>query len=254
VQRGGECRPRGGLGQGAGVKEEEAGGLAGEKALGSGLAGALAFLKERGELGRPVEWAGRTNDSRDSYFTAAMGGYKDVFTGGRNETQLATDVEVALTKRDEFGRVLTPKEAFRQLCHRFHGIQPSKNTREKRAKQVAKEMDQRRAATGDAEPELLVGARVMQQQTATPYIVLSGTVRPGQIRDGASGYAADEREAAAALTAAALHGGGATPVLGGGQTPLLGLAKVEAMLGVKRPAGGAESMPPPPNKAAKKRK
>ena len=30
----------------------------------AGLAGALAFLKDRGELEAPVEWAGRTNDSK----------------------------------------------------------------------------------------------------------------------------------------------------------------------------------------------
>ena len=32
--------------------------------IGTGLAGALAFLKDRGELSKPVEWAGRTNDSK----------------------------------------------------------------------------------------------------------------------------------------------------------------------------------------------
>jgi hypothetical protein len=30
----------------------------------AGLAGALAFLKGRGELDAPVEWSGRTNDHK----------------------------------------------------------------------------------------------------------------------------------------------------------------------------------------------
>lgn len=41
-----------------------------------------------------------------------------MFTGGRQEDRLALDVEVALTRKDEYGRILTPKEAFRQLCYR----------------------------------------------------------------------------------------------------------------------------------------
>jgi U4/U6.U5 tri-snRNP-associated protein 1 len=45
-------------------------------------------------------------------------GLDEVYTGGRQEDQVALDVEVALTRKDEYGRVLTPKEAFRQLCYR----------------------------------------------------------------------------------------------------------------------------------------
>jgi U4/U6.U5 tri-snRNP-associated protein 1 len=237
----------GGGGGGGAEPDEPSGGLATEKAIGAGLAGALAFLKDRGELGRPVEWAGRTNDSRDAYFTAAMGGYKDVYTGGRTEDQVALGVEVALTRRDEYGRVLTPKEAFRQLCHRFHGIAPSKDTREKRAKQVTKELSQRKAATG-GEGGLTAGARAAAEQGAVPYVALSGTVRPGQSRDAAGGTATVER--------AVPPSGAATPMLGGGQTPLVGRAKVEAMMGLggKRPAGGGgASMPPPPPKVPRRK-
>lgn len=45
-------------------------------------------------------------------------GLEEVYTGGRQEDKLALDVEVALTRKDEYGRILTPKEAFRQLCYR----------------------------------------------------------------------------------------------------------------------------------------
>ncbi len=31
-----------------------------------------------------------------------------------------------LDRFDEFGRKMTPKEAFRELCHKFHGIYPSR--------------------------------------------------------------------------------------------------------------------------------
>jgi U4/U6.U5 tri-snRNP-associated protein 1 len=208
-----------------------------EKTIGAGLAGALAFLKDRGELKAPVEWAGRTNDHRDAYFTKAMGNLEDVYSGGRTEDRLALDVEVALTKKDEFGRILTPKEAFRQLCHDFHGIKPSRNSKEKRAKQVAKELAQRKAATGGA-GRTLEGLKAVQEAAATPYMVLSGTVRPGQSRDATSGYATvDKRGGDASIMGGGASGSmNAVPRLGGQQgPPLTGKAKVEAMLGMAPP-------------------
>lgn len=160
----------------------------GEKSIGQGLAGALAFLKDRGELHSAVEWAGRTNDSKNSYFTKSMSGYSDVFTGGRTDDRLALDIEVALTKKDEYGRVLTPKEAFRQLSQQFHGVKPSKNSIEKRAKQIAKELAQRKMATsGSEEVGAVAGLKFVQEKAATPYVVLEGTIKPGQSRNVSGG-------------------------------------------------------------------
>lgn len=172
-------------------KESESASLVsvvGEKAVGRGMGSALAFLKDRGELNRSVEWAGRTTDSRDSYFTKAMGGFKDVYTGGSEEDKLARDVEIALTKKDQYGRILTPKEAWRQLCHDFHGNGPSRNTQEKRAKQIKKELAQRKSATGLAEKSVLTGFKAVQKQSAAPFVVLSGTVKPGQMREAGKGW------------------------------------------------------------------
>ena len=82
--------------------------------LSPGLAGALALLKERGELSAPVEWAGRTNDMRSDKLAQLA----DVYTGGRHDSNMDAHIEAALTRRDEFGRVMTPKEAFRALCYK----------------------------------------------------------------------------------------------------------------------------------------
>jgi U4/U6.U5 tri-snRNP-associated protein 1 len=41
---------------------------------------------------------------------------------------------VKLEYRDNFGRKLTQKEAFRQLSYRFHGYGPGKKKKEKRLK------------------------------------------------------------------------------------------------------------------------
>ncbi|GAB4814564.1 hypothetical protein N2152v2_001610 [Parachlorella kessleri] len=241
-QQGGEQQQDGGR-----KRQDDTDPVLGEKVIGTGLAGALAFLKDRGELSKPVEWAGRTNDSKK----VNIQGLDDVYTGGRHEDRLARDVEVALTRKDEHGRILTPKEAFRQLCHRFHGIQPSKNTQEKRMRQVAQELAQKKVASGAGEAETVEHMKQVQKQAATPYVVLSGTVKPGQSRDATSGYATVERMEEAGVATVA-----PTPVLsmlGGGQTPLVGNAKVEAMLGLKRKGGsGSASMPPPAPKAPKR--
>ena len=148
--------------------------------LGPGLGSVLSLLKDRGELNKPVEWGGRANDSRNSFFTNSMGGYKDVFTGGRTDNDLAANVEAALTRKDEFGRTMTPKEAFRQFCHSFHGIEPSINSKEKRIRQAKRELDQKRkdsGATGERKLEKL------QNASKTPFISLDGRkVKPGQQR------------------------------------------------------------------------
>lgn len=74
----------------------------------------MALLRERGELQQKVEWAGRTNDMKKE----KLQGLDDVYQGGSHEDKIAADIEQALTERDEFGRVLTPKERFRRLCHK----------------------------------------------------------------------------------------------------------------------------------------
>ena len=86
------------------------------------------------------------------------------------------------------------------LC-RFHGIEPSKNKKAKQQKKYAEEQAKLRAATSEARGSL---DRLKQVQAAskTPYMVLDGTVRPGQISDPASGYATDGK---AVRTAAASH-------------------------------------------------
>ena len=40
-----------------------------------------------------------------------------MYTGGMNESRVAKSVEAALTVRDKYGRVLTPKQRFREMCH-----------------------------------------------------------------------------------------------------------------------------------------
>lgn len=82
-----------------------------------GLVGVLGLLKDKGQLGERQVWAGRNSDKSK----VALIGLEDVYTGGASEERVARSVEAALTRKDEFGRILTPKERFRELCYQFHG-------------------------------------------------------------------------------------------------------------------------------------
>lgn len=49
-------------------------------------------------------------------------------------------IENALRKTDQFGRILTPKEAWRQLNYSFHGFGASRNKQEKFIKKYAEDL------------------------------------------------------------------------------------------------------------------
>ena len=78
------------------------------------MAGVLHLLKDRGELTQRMQWAGRTNDMKP----VMLQGLEDVYQSGAHSDEIANRVELALTRRDEYGRVLTPKQAFREVSYR----------------------------------------------------------------------------------------------------------------------------------------
>lgn len=86
--------------------------------MGCGCSAALELLRGSGELRHKDELAGRANDQRQIDPSSIDNGVK-------------------IEYRDEFGRKLTQKEAFRQLSYRFHGYGPGKKKREKKLKQLS---------------------------------------------------------------------------------------------------------------------
>jgi hypothetical protein len=80
-----------------------------------GMAATLALLKGSGELKTTEALAGRAKDRRAV-------------------DPSANDFNVKLEYRDDTGRKLTQKEAFRQLSYRFHGYGPGQKKKEKRLK------------------------------------------------------------------------------------------------------------------------
>lgn len=79
------------------------------------MAGVLHLLKDRGELTQRMQWAGRTNDMKP----VMLQGLDEVYQSGAHSDEIANRVELALTRRDEYGRVLTPKQAFREVSYRW---------------------------------------------------------------------------------------------------------------------------------------
>ena len=174
--------------------------LAEKHVVQKGLASTLALLKDKAQLddAQNTRWSGRANDMKDRFDRQhvleahaieekAVDGYKFGFK---------------LDKFDEFGRKLTPKEAFRELCHRFHGIEPGKMKREKRLRQFQEEQQRLKASS-------VMDDRIkdVQRDQATPYVVLSGHVRAGQARNADPvATMKREQESARATPAAASRG------------------------------------------------
>lgn len=82
--------------------------------------------------------------------------------------------EINLEYTDDSGRKLeTQKEAFRYLCHKFHGKGPGKNKIDKRLKKQALESKLKQSQSTDG---LTPSASLMiskQKELNSPYIVLS---------------------------------------------------------------------------------
>lgn len=173
-----------------------------EVPVGKGLAGVLKLLQDRGTLKEDIEWGGRNMDKKKSKLVGIRG------EDGKKE--------IHIERTDEYGRILTPKEAFRLISHKFHGKGPGKMKQEKRMRQYQEELKIKQMKNSDTPSQSVERMRETQEQTRTPYIVLSGHVKPGQTSDPRSGFATVEKD------------------LPGGLTPMLGDKKVEHFLGIKR--------------------
>ncbi|KAK6229219.1 hypothetical protein SCA6_018170 [Theobroma cacao] len=187
-----------------------------EVAVGKGLSGALKLLKDRGTLKESIEWGGRNMDKKKSKLVGIV--------DDDRENDRFKDIRIERT--DEFGRIITPKEAFRVLSHKFHGKGPGKMKQEKRQKQYQEELKLKQMKNSDTPSLSVERMREAQAQLKTPYLVLSGHVKPGQTSDPRSGFATVEKD------------------FPGGLTPMLGDRKVEHFLGIKRKAEPGNSSTP----------
>lgn len=143
-----------------------------------GLAQTLARLRSLGELKkRRKEQAGRVRDERVDWTTPG---------GGR---------EVQLSYKDDQGRDVTPKEAFRIMSHKFHGKGPGQNKREAAMRRQLKNKELRESAVADDAPlASVVALQEETKKTQSAHVVLSGAAA---IRDAGVLAAANTRGAPA---------------------------------------------------------
>jgi len=151
--------------------------------VGRGLSSFVSMLKTTGEISNKSareELRGRAKDERN-YEIYDPTDLSKVVKIGRNATDKDLELanrEIKLEYRDKHGRLLTTKEAYRDLCYQFHGHGAGKKKEEKRLKQIERERAQSRmasqqvAAARDGTNAGTLGAlRATQKATGKAFIV-----------------------------------------------------------------------------------
>lgn len=136
-------------------------GLAASPSADNGLAATLRRLRAMGELKHKPNQMGRARDKR---FNESTG----------TETRENDRREIKLSYTDEYGNELTRKEAFRMLCHKFHGKGPGQNKREKRLRKM---LESTKTLQMQADDTPLASAAALKEETrklGKAHVVLSG--------------------------------------------------------------------------------
>lgn len=81
--------------------------------------------------------------------------------------------DVNIVYYDEFGRELTPKEAWKALSHKFHGKGSGRMKTEKRLKKIAEEKKKEAMASGDTPLSMNQAFQLRQEKAGQAHFVLS---------------------------------------------------------------------------------
>ncbi|KAF7374877.1 hypothetical protein MSAN_00373800 [Mycena sanguinolenta] len=178
-------------------------GTASEQTFRSGLAGTVNILRQQGVLSKPSDdlqsrehvqierdrWLAqqrRAIEQREAEKWQSRGQVKDQQTREamnrqREQQEIRDTVElfksykpdVNLVYYDEYGRSLTPKEAWKALSHRFHGKGSGKMKTEKRLKKIKDEKKQLAMSSGDTPLSMTKAFQLRQEKTGQAHMVLS---------------------------------------------------------------------------------
>lgn len=187
----------------AAVNDDVEVGTSGEKTFGSGMAATLSLLRQQGVLALPSADQMSREDvqlQRDRFLAEyrhrqiqretdrlqSRSGNKDQATReyenrlreqqeARAQLELFKDYkpDVEIVYYDEYGRVLTPKESWKALSHKFHGKGSGKMKTEKRLKKIAEEKKQAAMASGDTPLSMNRAFQIRQEKTGQAHFVLS---------------------------------------------------------------------------------
>merc|ERR1719343_980536 len=135
-------------------REEDVSNLT-EESLDLSCASGLAYLRARSQIGNDQE------------------SHKNRKSDNRPLEMSTLDGDIKLEYRDDFGRVQTPKEAFRAISWKFHGKVPGRKNMERRLLRLENEMKLKSMNPMESLPTLKA-LRHVQVQDAKPFMVLSG--------------------------------------------------------------------------------
>lgn len=158
-----------------------------EPIVSAGLAAALHLCKNKGLLDTEMQKISRVRATKgalpnDNYCIEDKMGFDDKYSRREEYRGFTQDFkdkdgykpEVKIEYVDESGRRLTPKEAFRQLSHRFHGKGSGKMKTERRMKKLEEEALLKKMSSSDTPLGTVALLQEKQKSQKTPYIVLSG--------------------------------------------------------------------------------
>lgn len=159
-----------------------------EPIVNSGLAAALHLCRNKGLLDTTMQKVARVRSSaktlpstvyaiEDKMLIDDKYSRREEYRGFTQEFKEKEGYrpDVKIDYVDESGRRLTPKEAFRQLSHRFHGKGSGKMKTEKRMKKLEEEHLLRKMSSSDTPLGTVALLQEKQKAQKTPYIVLSGS-------------------------------------------------------------------------------
>ncbi|XP_067113694.1 U4/U6.U5 tri-snRNP-associated protein 1 [Osmerus mordax] len=159
-----------------------------EPIVNSGLAAALHLCKNKGLLDTQMQKIARVRAPKgalpnDNYCIEDKMTIDDKYSRREEYRGFTQDFkekdaykpDVKIEYVDESGRKLTPKEAFRQLSHRFHGKGSGKMKTERRMKKLEEEALLKKMSSSDTPLGTVALLQEKQKSQKTPYIVLSGS-------------------------------------------------------------------------------
>lgn len=159
-----------------------------EPDVASSVAGALQLAQSKGYLER--EESNRPSNARFAHLQAQNYSIEDKNYGDDDKysrrdrfsgpimdfkEKETFKPNVKLEYIDDNGHLLTPKEAFRYLSHKFHGKGPGKNKVEKRLKKNEQEGLMKKMSSTDTPLGTLNMLQQKQKETQSAFVVLSGS-------------------------------------------------------------------------------
>ena len=149
-----------------------------------GVAAALRLAMNKGYLDKEVTKSAPQKKAieaasytiEEKFYDEEKGRGRDRYAGPLSEFKDKSGYkpDVKLEYVDDHGRVMSQKEAFRVLSHKFHGKGPGKNKIDKRQQKLMQESKLRQMSSIDTPLNTVQKLQEKQKELSLPYVVLSG--------------------------------------------------------------------------------